>query len=290
VGVAAGDRCRQGVDVVTVDAVIAVLSPQLRLTDDQLRVVAWRVGVHDLPTVLASRPPHATIERREAAFDRAARELVSRSLIVDGAVHPELVSVLATLHRPDRELAMRVVTPEGTARIGVVRRGSLCVLARRIGDDIVLRIVGHGVELREVASALLAELPRARAADIEPVGAPLQEMSQSLSGTHDPVDLADRIRALGAQPHAAMRLGTALAARQAFVEIVYYALAEDEDRISRGPAAVAVFYTKRGRIIGAPSASPAGQLWTTLKAGSDHAFGQAIGQLVEVSDKRWGDS
>jgi hypothetical protein len=198
-----------------------------------------------------------------------------------------LVPLLQTLQRPDRELAMRVATPDGTARIGVVRRGTLCVLARRIGDDILLRIIGHGVELRDVALALLAELPRARPADIQPVVAPLQEMSESLSGTHDPVDLADRIRALGAEPHAAMLLGTALASRQAFVEIVYYVLANTEDRISRGPAAVAVFYTKRGRIVGAPSASPTGQLWTTLKAGSDHALGQAIGQLVELADESW---
>lgn len=263
------------------------LSAPLRLTDDQLRVVASRVGVYDLPTVLAARPAHSTIDCREAAFDLAVRELVSRNLIVEGVVHPELVAVLQTLQRPDRELAMRVVTPEGTARIGVVRRAALCVLARRIGDDIVLRIIGRGVELPEVASVLLAELPRARAADVEPVAAPLQEMSQSLSGTHDPVDLADRIRALGAPPHAAMLLGTALASRQAFAEIVYYALAHTEDRIARGPAAVAVFYTKRGRIIGAPGASPTGQLWATLKAGSDHAVGQAISHLVELADEGW---
>jgi hypothetical protein len=267
--------------------VTAALSPQLRLTDDQLRVVASRVGVHDLPTVLASRPRHTTIDRREAAFDQAARELLSRNLIVDGAVQPELVPLLQTLQRPDRELAMRVVTPEGTARISVVRRGTLCVLASRIGDDILLRIIGHGVELPEAATALLAELPRARPADIEPVAAPLQEMSESLSGTHDPVDLADRIRGLGAERHAAMLLGSALASRQAFVEIVYYALADDEGRISRGPAAVAVFYTKRGRIIGAPSASPTGQLWITLKACTDLAFGQAIGRLVELADEGW---
>jgi hypothetical protein len=267
--------------------VTAALSPQLRLTDDQLRVVASRVGVHDLPTVLAWRARHTTIDRREAAFDRAAQELVSRNLIVGGAVHPELVSLLQMLQRPDRELAMRVVTPEGATRIAVVRRGTLCMLARRIGDDIVLRLLGHGVELREVALALLAELPRARPADIQPVAAPLQEMSESLSGTHDRVHLADRIRALGAEPHAAMLLGSALASRQAFVEIVYYALADDEGRISRGPGAVAVFYTKRGRIIGAPSASPTGQLWTTLKAGSDLAFGQAVGQLVELADQSW---
>jgi hypothetical protein len=84
-----------------------------------------------------------------------------------------------------------------------------------------------------------------------------------------------------------MQLGAALAARLAFAEIVYYALDRNEGRITRGPAAVGVFYTKRGRIVAAPSASPSGQLWTTLKAGSDHAITQAIGQLVELSGDRW---
>jgi hypothetical protein len=84
-----------------------------------------------------------------------------------------------------------------------------------------------------------------------------------------------------------MLLGSALASRQAFAEIVYYSLDGGEGRISRHPAAVGVFYTKRGRIVSAPSASPAGQLWTTLKAGSDHAIKQAIGQLVELSTDRW---
>ncbi|WP_445161764.1 ESX secretion-associated protein EspG [Mycobacterium sp. Dal123C01] len=265
----------------------AALAPRLTLTDDQLRVVASRVGVHDLPTVVLSRPRHGTVSRREAAFDRAARELVSRNLIVDGIVHPELEIVLRALQRPDRELAMRVVTPDGAARVSVVRRATLCALARRIGDEILLRTIGHSVELPDAAAALLAELPRARPGDIEPVGAPLHEMAECLAGTHDAVDLADRIRTLGADQHAALLLGTALASRQAFAEVVYFALADSEDRISRGPAAVALFYTKRGRLIGAPSASPTGELWTTLKAGSDHAFVQAIGQLVGLTDEGW---
>jgi EspG family len=265
----------------------AALAPQLTLTDDQLRVAASRVGVYDLPTVLLSRPRYSTVDRREAAFDRAARELLSRNLIIDGSVHPELAIVLQALQRPDRELAMRVVTPDGTARISVVRRGTLCVLARRIGDEILLRIIGHSIELPDAAAALLAELPQGRPADIQAIGAPLCEMVECLTGTHDAVDLADRIRTLGAEQHAALLLGTTLASRQAFAEVVYFALAHGEDRISRGPAAVALFYTKRGRVIGAPSASPTGELWTTLKAGSDHAFAQAIGQLVGLAEEGW---
>jgi hypothetical protein len=258
------------------------------LTADELRAMGLRVGVTDFPTVLNVGLRYPTIEARAAALDAATRSLVSRTMIVDGVVDPEVVPMLQTLQRPDREFAMRFATPDGTARISVVRRGSMCVLARRVGEDVEVKIVGHGVDVRTVASALLAELPRAKAADVAPVGAPLAEMSERLSDTHDPRALADAIRAMGADSQAAILLGTALGSRQALAEIVYYALADDEGRISRVPAAVAVFYTKRGRIVAAPSVSPAGQLWTTLKSGTDQAFLQAIGSLAELSDHRWG--
>jgi hypothetical protein len=267
--------------------VTAALSGELRLTGDQLRVVAMRAGIHDLPTVLATPPRHTAVDRREAAHARAARELLSCSLIGDDSVHPDLIPVLGALQHPERELAMRLVTPEGTARVSVVRRGTLCVRARRVGGDVTLRILGQGSEFRDVARALLAELPAGRPANIEPVGAPMHEVAASLSDTHDAVALADRIRALGTDPHSATLLGSALAAREAFAEIVYSALDDTEGRICRRPAAVAVFYTKRGRVVAVPSASPGGQLWTTLKPGSDQAIGRAIGQLVALADAGW---
>ncbi len=264
----------------------AVLSSELRLTSDQLRVLAARIGAEELP-ILAAGPHHTTVDRREGAFGRVTRELLSANLIVDATVHPDLVPILQALQRPDRELTMRLVSPEGGARISAVRRGTLCLLVRRIGDDILLRVFGHSNDFREIVSALLAELPRARPADIRPVAAPLQQMSASLSGTHDAYQLADRIRALGADSHAAMLLGTALASRQAFAEIVYSALAESAGRVCRGPGAVAVFYTKRGRIIGVPNASPSAELWTTIKPGSDHAVADAIDQLIALADQSW---
>ncbi|WP_131806721.1 ESX secretion-associated protein EspG, partial [Mycobacteroides abscessus] len=135
---------------------------------------------------------------------------------------------------------------------------------------------------------LVAELPRSEAAQITPVGAPQQEMRERLTGTHDSAELADRVRALGADPQTAMLLGSALGSRAAFAEIVYYALSAEDDRITRAPAAIGVFYTKRGRIVGAPSISPNGQIWSTLKPGSDHTIGQAVRQLVELSDEGWG--
>jgi hypothetical protein len=269
--------------------VTATLTPHFVLTDDEMQVVASRVGVQAVPVVLGLRPRHGTETALDAAIDHATRALTERGLIRDGEVTPDLVPLLRALQRPDRELAMRLVTPDGTARVAVIRQGAQCISVRRVGNEIVLDIVDGQASLSLAVRRLLANLPAARAAEISAVGAPLDAVSEALSGTHDATLLSDRIRTLGAAPRTAMLLGSALASRLAFAEIVYYTLDGDEGRISRCPAAVGVFYTKRGRIIAAPSASPTGQLWTTLKAGSDHAFGQAIGQLVELSGERWGD-
>jgi hypothetical protein len=271
--------------------VTATLTPHFAVTDDELQVVASRVGVQALPVVLGLRPRHGTETALNAAVDHATRTLTNRGLIRDGEVTPELVTVLRALQRPDRELAMRLVTPDGMARVAVVRQGAHCISARRVGNEIVLDVLENGAGVSsetQPARALLRQLPPSPAAEVVPVGAPLDTVSEALSDTNDAAVLSDRIRALGAEPRAAMVLGSALASRVAFAEIVYYSLDVDADLISRRPAAVAVFYTKRGRIVATPSASPSGQLWTTLKGGSDHAIKQAIGQLVELSGERWG--
>jgi hypothetical protein len=269
--------------------VTASLTSHFIFTDDELQIIASRVGVQGLPVVLGLHPRHGTETALVAAIDHATRALTERGLIRDGEVTPDLVPVLKALQRPDRELAMRFVTPEGTARVTVIRQGTQSISVRRIQNEIAMDMVEGQPNLSLAVRALLAHLPAAPAAEIGAVGAPLDAASEALSGTHDATQLSDRIRALGTEPRTAMLLGSALASRQAFAEIVYYALDADEDRISRSPAAVGVFYTKRGRIVAGPSASPAGQLWTTLKAGSDHAISQAIGQLVELSGGRWGD-
>jgi hypothetical protein len=267
----------------------ATLTPHFVLTDDELQVIASRIGVQALPVVLGVCPRHGTETALVAAIDHATRVLSERGLIRNGEVIPDLVSLLQGLQRPDRELAMRLVTPDGTARVTVVRQGAQCISARRVANEIAMEILDGQASLSRAVRVLQAHLPAAPAAQISAVGAPLDAVSEALSGTHDASLLSDRIRTLGADARTAMLLGSALASRLAFAEIVYYALDGDEDRISRSPAAVGVFYTKRGRIIAGPSASPTGQLWTTLKAGSDHAIGQAIGQLVELSGGRWGD-
>jgi hypothetical protein len=267
--------------------VTATLAPHFVVTEDEMAVIATRLGIDALPVVLGLRPRHGTESDLTTAVDRATRTLAGRGLIRDGEVAPELVPLVRALQRPDRELAMRLVTPEGIARVTVIRQGAQCISVRRVGTEVVIEAVeGHATE-DHAARALLRQLPASPAADIDPVGAPLDSAGDALSDTYEAAVLADRIRALGADQRTAMQLGSAFASRQAFAEIVYYVLDRDEGRISRCPTAVGVFYTKRGRIVGAPSSSPTGQLWTTLKAGSDYAIKQAIGQLVELSTERW---
>jgi hypothetical protein len=267
--------------------VTATLTPHFVITQDEIQVIASRLKIGALPVVLDVRPRHDSETDHTVAIDHATHALTQRGLIRDGEVAPELVPLMRALQRPDRELAMRLVTPDGIARIAVVRHGAQCVLVRRVGGEITVAAV-DGQPTQDLAvRALLRQLPASPAIQIDPVGAPLDAASEALSGTHDAVLLSDRIRALGADARTAMLLGSAFASRQAFAEIVYYVLDSDEGRITRVPVAVGVFYTKRGRIVAAPSASPAGQLWTTLKAGSDHAIKQAVGQLVELSTERW---
>jgi hypothetical protein len=267
--------------------VTATLTPHFVVTDDEMQAIASRLGIDALPVVLGVGRRYGTESEMTKAVDLATRALAARGLIRDGEVAPELVPVVRALQRPDRELAMRLVTPDGIARVAVVRQGALCVAVRRVGDELVVEAMEGQATEDQAARVVLRHLPTSAAAQIDPVGAPLDALSDALSGTHDAALLSDRIRALGTDLRTAMLLGSALASRQAFAEIVYYVLDRDEGRISRAPIAVGVFYTKRGRIVGAPSASPTGQLWTTLKAGSDHAIKQAIGQLVELSSERW---
>jgi len=256
-------------------------------TADELSAVTLRTSGPGSRMLLGLRPRHATVEVRDAALNRAVHTLTRRGVITDGAIEPEIATVFVALQRPDRELVMRLVTPDGIGRFSIIRHGSLCVLARRLGEQLDILVLGSNIVLSDSTATLLGEMPAAGPATIEPVGAPLSQMTEALSVSHDPLVLADRIRALGASERAAALLGATLGTRQAFAEIVYSALVDGDDLTARAPAAVAVLYTPGGRVIAVPSTSPSGQLWSTLKPGTDQVFGQAISQLVELSGHRW---
>jgi hypothetical protein len=173
--------------------VTATLTPRFVVTDDELQVVADRVGVQALPVVLGIRPRHSTESALIEAADHATRALTDRGLIHDGEARPELAALLRALQRPDRELAMRLVTPEGIAGVAVVRQGAQCISARRVANEIVLEVVAGEASLSAAAQALVRHLPASAAAEVSPVGAPLDAAVEALSGTHDSAVLSDRI-------------------------------------------------------------------------------------------------
>ncbi|ORA36236.1 ESX secretion-associated protein EspG [Mycobacterium aquaticum] len=257
------------------------------LTDDELHTLGIRLGIADFPVVLAMRPRHGTIGALERAYDAAGRSLTSRGLLSTGGVLPELADLVQVLRRPSRELALRLVTPDGLARVCVAQTGSLGVSARRIGNSVTLRTLGSRCGVAELIRAVLVELPAAGPASVDGFGAPTVELTECLHGGHDATYLTDRLRALGAGHQVALVLGAAFASRIAFGEIVCHALDPSADRVTRTPGAVGVFYTRRGRLVSAPSVSPTGQLWTTIKPGSDHRVAQAVSQLAELVPAGW---
>jgi hypothetical protein len=260
---------------------------QWRLTTDELHTLTDHLGFDALSETLVGRSQHRTVDGRDAARGRATAAMTARKLIDGGVVEAELADALKVMVRPDRELAMRRVTPNGIARVSVLRRGASGVHIHRAGAQVYLRRLSSIDTVNAALDALADDIPTARPADVEPTGGPQLDVAETLSGTHDARALSDRIRAMGASPRGAMLLGAALATRQAFAEIVYYQLVEHDGRICRCPSAVGVFYTGRGRVVSVPSRSPAGELWTTLKAGSDIAVRQAVRQLVGLSDEKW---
>lgn len=257
------------------------------LTDDELQVVGDRIGVTDFPTVLAVRPRHGDRQSLDAARGLAVERLAARSVLQHATVVPELADMVRALGRPARALAMRLVTPDGIARTIVVPRGTGWVLARRVGDHIALRETGHRRGLDGAVQLLLGELPAAEPLPVDAFGAPTMALAACLDGTRSMSVLTDRLRGLGAAQQVAAALGSAFAVRLAFAEIVCHWLDTTCDRIVTAPGAVAVFYTGRGRLVSAPSASPSGQMWTTLKPGSEHRIAQAISQLAEFAPRGW---
>ncbi|OBC15479.1 hypothetical protein A5784_28460 [Mycobacterium sp. 852013-50091_SCH5140682] len=268
----------------------APAAPLFELSDDELHAVGTRLGIAEFPVVLAMRPRHGTIGALERAYDAAGRSLTSRGFLHAGGVLPELAELVQILRRPAHELALRLVTPDGVARVCVARAGSMCVSARRIGNAVTLRPLGSRIGLAELIRAVTAELPAAEPAAVDGFGAPTDELAECLNGGHDETFLTDRLRALGAGQQVALTLGAAFASRLAFGEIVCHALDPSTDRVVRTPGAVAVFYTKRGRLVCAPSLSPTGQLWTTIKPGSDHRVAQSVSQLAELAPTGWGEA
>ncbi|WP_067646754.1 ESX secretion-associated protein EspG [Nocardia harenae] len=257
------------------------------LTNDGLLAVAHRLGVQTMPLVLAVGPEQDSYAEWRLAQEAAVAELTGAGLIDEaGEVDGELAAALFVLAQPDRQLAARTVTADGTRRGCLVRRGEQHALAVRDGARYQVRPIWLDGSNSAAAAPLLTTLDALTPADVPAFSAPADELADRLDAAATVSDYTDAFYASGAPERDATRLGSALARTHACTEIV--ALAHEDGRTARAPGAVAVYDTDRGRIVAAPSLAPDGRLWTTVTSGSDHRVAHAIGALLEgLPGGRW---
>jgi hypothetical protein len=262
------------------------LDLEYELTVDEVLTLAGWLGVDTLPDALALWPTQPTVAELDRTHDRCAQALAERELIVDGEVDGDLAHVITTLRRPERELAIRLVTAEGLLRATIIRVGRVHVTATRRGDVVRLRAFEADAVERVVDEAVRL-LPKATELQCDSLSVPAGEVSERLAGLTGATAIADELHALGADQRSALVLGAALADYRTAAEIRVASLDADSDRSHLTQGAVAVFYSARGSVLSAPSTSPDGQLWCSIKGGSNHRISQAIAQLLSLLPEGW---
>ncbi len=256
------------------------------LSVDEMLTLGARLGIDTFPETLSLWPSQSTVAELEACHDRCARALADRQLIVDGEVDQDLAHVLATMRRPERELSVRIITAEGLLRASVLRVGRSHVTATRRADVVRLRAF-ESEHSERVAEQVVGLLPKPVELQCDSLSVPATEVSERLAGLRDATSLADELHGLGADQRSALVLGAALADYQAAAELRVASLDVDADRTHMADGAVAVFYSARGCVLSAPSTSPDGQLWCSIKGGSTHRISQAIAQLLSLLPEGW---
>lgn len=265
---------------------MATLDVDDALSVDEILTLTDRLGVDTLPDTLALWPTQPTVGELQHVRDRCVGQLSDRELIVDGEIDPDLAHVLTTMRRPERELSIRIITSDGLLRASVLRVKRSHVVATRRGDTV--RVRGFEAEGSERVVAEVARLlPKAIDVDCGSVSAPAVDVAEHLAGLRAATPIADELHALGADSRTAIVLGAVLADYRAAVEMRVAALDPHVDRSIVADGALAVFYAARGCVLSAPSTSPDGQLWCSLKGGSDHRIAQAVAQLMSLLPEGW---
>ncbi|WP_237421550.1 ESX secretion-associated protein EspG [Gordonia sp. SID5947] len=251
----------------------------------------WRAGelidVQIWPTVLDMSARYDTIDAYQAGVAEADAELRTAGLLGPEGVDENFHLALRMVTAPEVQLQARVFGEGGVRRILLARRGREHVLVLRYGSSVTVETVSvDGVD--SAAQKIVSCLGAADEAKLTSVSLPTAELAERLDAATSSAEYSEVLYALGVDQQESMKLGTAFADCRGYAEIVAYETWEG--RTQQASGAVAVYETARGRVVGSPSVSPDGQMWTTLSAGSGHRIKQAIGLLVEtLPNGRWLD-
>ncbi|TSE00785.1 ESX secretion-associated protein EspG [Skermania sp. ID1734] len=234
--------------------------PAITLTADEFDLLVDRLGLTELPVVLAAVPGHAGL-RTDASLARGDE------------IHPGLVRRLQTLSRPHWVIAMRVFSGTVTKRLCVAHddRGSVVAMRNQNGyllDDIV----------GDVSAPVLGALDPCPALRLETVNVPTADLVPVFDGAAKRDGTRERLRRLGIPSEPAATISEALARCHAHCQIVGVRYAPGiRERSERN---IAVFDTAAGRFVATASHAHDGRKWTTLSSGTDARIRQAIGDLV----------
>ncbi len=259
-----------------------------RLTNDDLLVLADRLGVQTLPLVLSAGPQQDSFDEWAAGQRRAMLSLAGAGVLdAYGEVELELATAFYTLAQPECELAARVFTGEpGRTRICLARRGENHALAVRTGDTFDIRPVWADDSGAAVLRPVLDALGPCPPAEVAAFSVPSAELAERLDRAETSTDYADAVYALGVAERDATAYGLAFASCRAYAEIVVYA--HRDGVTTRPPGAVVIYDTGHGRIVAAPAAASDQQIWCTVTPGTDHRIAQAIAALIEsLPGGRW---
>ncbi|MBO0878837.1 MAG: ESX secretion-associated protein EspG [Mycobacterium sp.] len=254
------------------------------LTTDDALAVATTLDIQTLPSSLAIYPRHADYDQLAAAQQSALSQLRDRGVLDhSGDVRDDdLATALFTLAHPDRELIAHIVrggdpSRDTMIRFCLARRGFQHAVAVRASEQLEVYPVWVDADPSTLARPLLSVLGPCPPADIAVCSAPTTELCRYLDAAQSGHTAG--AAGLGLTESATAALGSALRQRRSVAEIVCYSHC---DGIAvQSPAAVAIYDTADGRIIGGGSTTADGRTWTTLTPGSDHRLTQVIATLTE---------
>ncbi|MFI5715861.1 ESX secretion-associated protein EspG [Nocardia sp. NPDC051750] len=265
------------------------------LNVDAALVLQNMAGIDSYPDVLALFPNIPDIAERDRVHAVVTDQLTEAGVVEDGRVHPAVEAWLQILHRPDMELAVRVMDNglgghEPTMlRLSLVRHGEHHVLAVRCDDHVVIQpVFHHGRQLNTHAAVVKSALGDYPLLQFEPISAPVEELA---AAPDDPVERRRVLCELGATPHAAGVLTRAMTEVVRRAEVVMVEHRDGGSGSIHTRAGVNILDTMTGRLIVNPRAAMDGQLWSTFQPGDDAAIKAGIDALVELLPGRsWFDT